>query len=74
MNSTATALARLAGTNANGGMREAMKAARQGGGPPDMAAMMKMREQLTRRRDVGRVVSSCPPRVFFTLYRGVGSA
>lgn len=37
-------------TTASTAMREAMMAARQSGGPPDMAAMMKMREQMTTMR------------------------
>lgn len=37
-------------TTASTSMREAMMAARQGGGPPDMAAMTKMREGLTALR------------------------
>ena len=37
-------------TTASTAMREAMMAARQSGGPPDMAAMMKMREQMTTIR------------------------
>jgi ABC-type amino acid transport substrate-binding protein len=35
---------------ANTAMREAMMAARQAGGPPDMAAMMKMREGMNALR------------------------
>lgn len=37
-------------TTASSAMREAMMAARQAGGPPDMAAMMKMREGMTAMR------------------------
>lgn len=37
-------------TTASTAMREAMMAARQSGGPPDMSAMMKMREQMTVMR------------------------
>jgi len=37
-------------TTASTAMREAMMAARQSGGPPDMAAMMKMRDGMTAMR------------------------
>ncbi len=37
-------------TTSSTAMREAMMAARQAGGPPDMAAMMKMREGMTAMR------------------------
>lgn len=37
-------------TTSSTAMREAMMAARQAGGPPDMAAMMKMRESMATMR------------------------
>ena len=37
-------------TTASTAMREAMMSARQAGGPPDMAAMMKMRDGMTAMR------------------------
>ena len=37
-------------TTASTAMREAMQAARQAGGPPDMAAMMKARENMNAMR------------------------
>jgi hypothetical protein len=37
-------------TTASTAMREAMMAARQAGGPPDMSAMMKMRENMNTMR------------------------
>jgi hypothetical protein len=42
-------------TTASTAMREAMMAARQAGGPPDMAAMMKMREDMNslRKEELG---------------------
>ena len=64
---------------ASSAMRETIVAARQGGGPPDMAVMMKMREQMAgmRREELAvarAILTSAQHGKFDENVRGIAAA